>query len=144
MVKLFFLLRNWILVKKLKIFFPFYRLIGLMYSSSIPLNCEIGKNITFLHGLYGIFISGSAKLGDNITLYQHVTIGGNWDENSKTYGAPKIGNNITLFPGCKVIGGISIGKGCKIGPNVVIFEDILDNTTVVFDKTSFRKISQKC
>jgi len=142
MVKLFFLLRRLIKGKKLKIFFPLYRMIGLLYSSAIPLNCTIGSNITFLHGLYGIFISGGAKLGDNITLYQHVTIGGNWDKDSKTFGAPTIGDGTTLYPGAKVIGGISIGKNCKIGPNVVIWEDIPDCTTVVFDKASFRKISK--
>ena len=84
MVKLFFLLRKWINEKRLKIFSPVYRLIGLLYSSAIPLSCHIGKNITFMHGLFG----------DNITLYQHVTI----------------------------------------------WEDIEDYTTVIFDKSSFRKV----
>ena len=140
MVKLFFLLRRGINEKRLKIFFPLYRLIGLLYSSAIPLSCHIGKNMTFMHGLYGIFISGGAELGDNITLYQHVTIGGNWDKNSKTFGAPTIGDNTIIYPGAKIIGGVTIGKHCKIGPNVVIWEDIEDYTTVIFDKSSFRKV----
>lgn len=54
-----------------------------------------------------------------------------------------IGNNCILYPGCKIIGAVKIGNNCQIGPNVVISLDIPDNTTVVYNKESFRMIKNE-
>jgi len=48
-----------------------------------------------------------------------------------------------LYPGCKIIGAVKIGNNCQIGPNVVISFDIPDNTTVVYNKESFRMIKNE-
>jgi len=78
MVKIFLLIRkvinehNW----TKPILYPIYRLVGLLYSSQIPLTSELGNNLKFMHWLYGIFIAGGARVGDNVTFYHHVTLGG--------------------------------------------------------------------
>jgi len=91
-----------------------------------------------MHGLYGIFISGAARIEANVTLYHHVTIGGVWTD-SKNKGAPTIGKNSILYPGCKIIGNVKVGENCQIGPNVVIWSDVPDNTTVVYQKEVYRR-----
>jgi serine acetyltransferase len=141
-ISLFFLLRRRIIKNKFSRFFlyPIYRFIGMIYSSSIPLKSKLGKKLKFKHGLFGIFIAGGATIGNNVTFYHQVTIGG-VSGNSKNKGSPVIGDHTILYPGCKVIGNVTIGKNCKIGPNVVVFEDIPDNTTVVFSRDSFRYIN---
>lgn len=126
MVKLFFRIR-WILSHYSflhMILYPVYRFIGVIYSSQIPLKTQIGRSPKFTHVLYGIFIAGGAKIGDNVTIYHHVTIGGVNTEYSKNKGSPEIGDN------------------CQIRLNVVAWYDILDNTMVVFDKQSFRFIGR--
>lgn len=77
------------------------------------------------HGLNGIIIHYKASIGENCTIYQQVTIGG---KNSK---AAKIGNNVSIGAGAKIIGGVNIGNNVIIGANTVVTKDIPDNSTVV-------------
>ena len=119
--------------------YPLYRFIGLLYASQIPLRADFSDQPTFKHGLYGIFIAGGAKIGRGCTFFQHVTIGGISSTEERS-GAPIIGDNCVLYPGCKIVGRVNIGNNCKIGPNVVVWEDLPDNTTVVFSREAFRKI----
>ena len=81
------------------------------------------------HGLNGIIISHFAEIGYNCTIYQQVTIAQNeFDE------AAKIGNNVEIGAGAKIIGKVVIGNNVKIGANCIIVEDIPDNATVVLNK----------
>ena len=80
------------------------------------------------HGIRGIFISHNAKIGDNCTIFQHVTIGEGKD------GAPIIGDNCYIGAGAKIIGKIKIGNNVKIGAGCVVAIDIPDNATVVMEK----------
>ncbi|PML85256.1 hypothetical protein BCT68_07865 [Vibrio breoganii] len=101
------------------------------YGSSIPIDSKIKGKLTLPHGLYGIFISRNAQIGTNVTILHHVTIGSVLDENSKLYGYPKIGDNVYIGAGAKVIGNVNIGSGARIGANCVVHVDVPPNCTIV-------------
>ena len=69
-----------------------------------------------------LYISGR-KLGDNTTIYQHVTIG--------NANGPKIGKNCVIGSGACILGDIRIGDNCNIGANAVVLKDVPSNTTAV-------------
>lgn len=115
LIKLFFKLReciqNNIVCKLLKPFTYFiYRFIMWLYGSSIPLNSKFEDIPIFPHGLYGIFISGGAIIGKNVTIFHHVTIGSVATTNSKNLGSPRIGNNVVIGVGAKIVGGGNRGQ----------------------------------
>lgn len=85
----------------------------------------------FPHGICGIFISGSAKIGEECIIFQQVTIGSNYLPGSSNIGAPSIGDNVYIGAGAKIIGRVHIGNNCRIGANAVVFQDVPDNCTVV-------------
>lgn len=99
--------------------------------SFLPLNNIINGPINFLHGTYGIFISGGAVIGKNCTMYHQVTIGSNMLLDSKGFGAPTVGDNCLIGAGAKIIGGIKIGNNCRIGSNTVVTTDLPDNSVIV-------------
>ncbi len=99
--------------------------------SFLPLNNIINGPINFLHGTYGIFISGGAIIEKNCTMYHQVTIGSNMLLDSKGFGAPTIGDNCLIGAGAKIIGGIKIGDNCRIGSNTVVTSDLPDNSVIV-------------
>lgn len=79
------------------------------------------------HGLNGIFIHPSAKIGKNCTIYHQVTIGGN---NNGKRGVAIIGDNCLISTGVKIIGNINIGSNVIIGANAVVVKDVPDNCIV--------------
>lgn len=83
------------------------------------------------HGIFGIFISGDATIGENCVIFQGVTIGSNSLKDSKGHGAPIIGNNCYIGAGAAIIGKVRIGNNCRIGANAVVSSDISDNCVVV-------------
>lgn len=85
----------------------------------------------FPHGIKGIFITDSAKIGKNCTILQQVTIGLKKLEDSI---GPHIGDNVFIGSGAKIIGNIKIGNNVKIGAKCVVVEDIPDGATVVMNK----------
>ncbi len=90
------------------------------------------KGIPILpHGIKGIFVTNKAIIGENVTIYQQVTIG----INKENEAGPVIGDNCFIGAGAKIIGNIKIGDNVKIGANAVVFEDIPDNATVVLNKS---------
>ena len=68
-------------------------------------------------------------VGDDVTLYQGVTLGGTGKEKGKRH--PTIGNNVVIGAGAKVLGNITIGENCRIGAGSVVLRDVPDNSTVV-------------
>jgi serine O-acetyltransferase len=99
--------------------------------SYLPLHTSIAGPMNFPHGNFGIFISGDAVIGKNCTIFQHVTIGSNMLIDTKSMGAPTIGDNCIIGAGAKIIGKLTIGNNCRIGANCVVSFDIPDNSTVV-------------
>ena len=88
----------------------------------------IGEGLFIDHG-HGVVIGETAILGDNVTLYQGVTLGGTGKEQGKRH--PTIGNNVLVGAGAKILGSFTIGDTCKIGAGSVVLKDVPPNSTVV-------------
>ena len=88
----------------------------------------IGRGLFIDHGT-GIVIGETAELGDNVTLYQGVTLGGTGKEKGKRH--PTIGNNVVVASGAKVLGSFSVGDHSKIGAGSVVLKEVPPNSTVV-------------
>ncbi|MGM0470648.1 MAG: serine O-acetyltransferase, partial [Promethearchaeati archaeon] len=88
----------------------------------------IGSEFFIDHGS-GVVIGETAEIGDNVTIYAEVVLGGTSDEPVKRH--PTIGNNVVIGTGAKLLGPINIGNNVKIGANSVVIDDIPDNSVVV-------------
>ena len=88
----------------------------------------IGKGLFIDHGM-GVVTGETAIIGDNVTLYQGVTLGGTGKEKGKRH--PTVGNNVVVGAGAKVLGNIKIGDNSYIGSNAVVIKNVPDNSTVV-------------
>ncbi|OOB77635.1 MAG: serine O-acetyltransferase [Epulopiscium sp. Nele67-Bin001] len=88
----------------------------------------IGKRLFIDHGC-GIVIGETAVIGDDVTIFHQVTLGGTGKHTGKRH--PTIGNNVLLSTGSKIIGNITIGENSKIGANAVILGDVPKNATAV-------------
>lgn len=89
---------------------------------------EIGKNLFIDHGM-GVVIGETTVIGDNVTIYQGVTLGGTGKERGKRH--PTLGNNVIVSAGAKVLGSITIGNNVIIGAGAVVIKPVPDNCTVV-------------
>ncbi|MCY6369544.1 serine O-acetyltransferase EpsC [Clostridium ganghwense] len=114
--KLFFLAR---LISQLGRFFT---------GIEIHPGAKIGKGFFIDHGM-GVVIGETAEIGDNVTLYHGVTLGGTGKETGKRH--PTVGNNVIIGSGAKVLGPIFIGDNSKIGANSVVLKEVPENSTVV-------------
>ena len=88
----------------------------------------IGDNFFIDHG-NGVIIGDTAVVGNNVTLYQGVTLGGTGKEHGKRH--PTIGDNVMISAGAKIIGSFKIGENSKIGAGSVVIEEVPPNCTVV-------------
>lgn len=93
----------------------------------IPLYAKIDGGLCIKH-YSGVVVNGYATLGRNVTLFQNVTIGRSFAGKNK--GVPKIGNNVIIFSGASIIGGVEIGDNVVIGTNSVVLTDIPSNSIV--------------
>ena len=89
---------------------------------------QIGKGLFIDHG-NGVIIGETAIIGDNVTLYQGVTLGGTGKETGKRH--PTLRDNVMVSAGAKVIGSFTIGENSKIGAGSVVLEEVPPNCTVV-------------
>ena len=88
----------------------------------------IGKGLFIDHGA-GVVIGETAILGDNVTLFQGVTLGGNGKEKGKRH--PTLGDNVMVSAGAKILGSFTIGENTKIGAGSVVLQEVPPNSTVV-------------
>jgi len=89
---------------------------------------KIGDSFFIDHGM-GVVIGETAEIGDNVTLYQGVTLGGTGFATGKRH--PTVQANVTIGSGAKLLGPITVGHGSKIGANTVVIHDVPPNSTVV-------------
>jgi serine O-acetyltransferase len=89
---------------------------------------RIGHRFFIDHGM-GVVIGETAEIGDDVLLYQGVTLGGTGNEKGKRH--PTLGNRVVVGAGAKVLGGIRIGDDVKIGAGTVVVRPVPDNSTVV-------------
>ncbi|MDU6174388.1 MAG: serine O-acetyltransferase EpsC [Clostridium perfringens] len=115
-IKLFFLAR---LVSQLGRFFT---------GIEIHPGAKIGKGLFIDHGM-GVVIGETAEIGDNVTIYHGVTLGGTGKDKGKRH--PTVGNNVIIGCGAKILGPISIGDEAKIGANSVVLKDVPKGKTAV-------------
>ncbi|ELC8424557.1 serine O-acetyltransferase [Clostridium perfringens] len=115
-IKLFFLAR---LISQLGRFFT---------GIEIHPGAKIGKGLFIDHGM-GVVIGETAEIGDNVTIYHGVTLGGTGKDKGKRH--PTIGNNVIIGCGAKILGPISIGDRAKIGANSVVLKNVPNGKTAV-------------
>lgn len=89
---------------------------------------KIGKGLFIDHGM-GVVIGETAEVGDDVTIYHGVTLGGTGKHQGKRH--PTVGNNVMIGSGAKVLGPVKIGNNVKVGANAVVLKDIPDNSTAV-------------
>ncbi len=89
---------------------------------------KIGRRFFIDHGM-GVVIGETCEIGDNVTIYQGVTLGGTGKEKGKRH--PTLKNHVLVASGAKVLGAITIGEESKIGAGSVVLKDVPDYSTVV-------------
>ena len=112
-----------------------------VHSPELSLNCPafftgieihpgatIGRGLFIDHGM-GVVIGETCEIGDNVTIYQGVTLGGTGKEKGKRH--PTIGNDVIIATGAKVLGSFKIGDNSKIGAGAVVLQEVPPNSTVV-------------
>src|SRR3989339_1129527 len=125
----------------------FYRIAHFLYSIKIPViprfisqiarlltlieihpGAKIGKRFFMDHG-NGVVIGQTAIIGDDVTIYQGVTLGGTGKEKGKRH--PTIGNNVVIGAGAIVLGNISVGNNSRIGAGAVVTKSVPQNSAIV-------------
>ncbi len=89
---------------------------------------QLGRRLFIDHGM-GVVIGETATVGNDVTLYQGVTLGGTGKEHGKRH--PTIGDNVVVGGGAKVLGNITVGNNCRIGAGSVVTRNVPENSTVV-------------
>jgi serine O-acetyltransferase len=89
---------------------------------------KIGRRLFIDHGM-GVVIGETAIVGEDVTLYQGVTLGGTGKEHGKRH--PTIEDGVVIGGGAKILGNITVGKNCRIGAGSVVLRNIPENSTVV-------------
>lgn len=115
-MKLFFLAR---LISQLGRFFT---------GIEIHPGAKIGRGLFIDHGM-GVVIGETAEVGDNVTIYHGVTLGGTGKHKGKRH--PTVGDNVIIGCGAKILGPIYIGNNAKIGANAVVLKDVPEGKTAV-------------
>jgi serine O-acetyltransferase len=113
----FFLLARWL-----------SQVARLLTGIEIHPGAELGRRVFIDHGL-GVVIGETAVVGDDVTLYQGVTLGGTGKEHGKRH--PTLLDNVVVGGGAKILGNIIVGRNCRIGAGSVVLRNVPDDSTVV-------------
>ena len=125
----FYRVAHWFWTRKLYFLGRFTSHLGRFFTGiEIHPGAQIGKKFFIDHGM-GVVIGETTEIGDNVTLYHGVTLGGvTWD---KVKRHPTVGDNVVIGSGAKVLGPFTVGKGAKIGSNSVVVKEVPPNSSVV-------------
>ena len=124
-----YLIANWFFKKKMYFIARSISQISRFFTGvEIHPGATIGKRLFIDHGM-GIVIGETCRIGNNVTIYQGVTLGGTGKERGKRH--PDIGDNVLIAAGAKVLGNIEVGSNVNIGANSVVLKDVPDYSTVV-------------
>lgn len=88
---------------------------------------EIGRGLFIDHGM-GVVIGETCKIGNNVTIYQGVTLGGTGKERGKRH--PTVGDDVVIGAGAKVLGPFTVGSGAKVGAGAVVLDEVPPGATV--------------
>ncbi len=113
----FFLLARWL-----------SQVARLLTGIEIHPGAKIGRRLFIDHGM-GVVIGETSIVGDDVTLYQGVTLGGTGKEHGKRH--PTVEDNVVVGGGAKILGNITVGKNCRIGAGSVVLRNVPENSTVV-------------
>ncbi len=100
----------------------------LLTAIEIHPGAQIGHRLFIDHGM-GVVIGETSIVGDDVTMYQGVTLGGTGKEKGKRH--PTIGNEVIIGSGAKILGNITVGNNCRVGAGSVVLRSIPDNSTIV-------------
>ncbi len=89
---------------------------------------KLGRGLFIDHGM-GVVIGETTEIGDNVTIYHGVTLGGTGKDKGKRH--PTIGNNVVIGAGAKILGPLYVGSNAKIGANAVVLKDVPANATAI-------------
>jgi len=106
----------------------FSQVARLLTGIEIHPGAKIGRRLFIDHGM-GVVIGETAIVGDDVTLYQGVTLGGTGKEHGKRH--PTLEDNVVVGGGAKILGNITVGKNCRIGAGSVVLRSVPANSTVV-------------
>lgn len=106
----------------------FSQLARLLTGIEIHPGAKIGHRLFIDHGM-GVVIGETSIVGDDVTLYQGVTLGGTGKEHGKRH--PTLEDGVVVGSGAKILGNITVGKNCRIGAGSVVLRNVPDNSTVV-------------
>ncbi len=120
---------HWLWQHNLKLFGRWVSQIARSFTGiEIHPGATIGRGFFIDHGM-GVVIGETAEIGDNVTLYHGVTLGGVSLEKGKRH--PTLGNNVVVGAGAKILGAITVGEGSRIGANAVVVKPVPANAVVV-------------
>jgi len=120
---------HWLWTHRLRLLARFCSQVSrLLTGIEIHPGAQIGKRFFIDHGM-GVVIGETTIIGDDVTLYQGVTLGGTGKEKGKRH--PTLGNNVVVGGGAKILGNVIIGENCRVGAGSVVLSDVPDNSTIV-------------
>ena len=100
----------------------------------IPKGLRIPRSTDFIHGGLGVIIAKGTIIGENVTIYQFVTIGGSHSKRDRLpitkLGSPTIGDNVVLYAYSCILGNINVGKGSVVGAYSLVLDDVPEDVLV--------------
>jgi len=126
-----------------KIYRFLYNAYQFEHGSAISFRATFAGIPNLPYGTKQIIISEDAKIGKNCVIFQQVSIQRDTLPDSSSLGSPIIGDNCYIYPGAKIIGGITLGDNVRIGPNTTVMQDVPNNSYVMNTGLKIIKIEDK-